>query len=218
MTNKLRILLADDHETVREGLRMILNAQPDMQVIATAGDGREAVSQCEKLTPDVVIMDISMPGLNGLAATTQLSEKCPGAKVLTLTRHADSSYLQQMLRAGAAGYVLKQSRPAELLHAIRAVASGGKYLDASMTAPVIGTYAKTPPPAGPEPTTPLSPRETEVLRLIAWGNTNKEIASRLDLSVKTVEAHKANGMRKLGMRGRIDIVRYALLQGWLHES
>jgi DNA-binding NarL/FixJ family response regulator len=218
MTTKLRILLADDHETVREGLRMILNAQPDMQVVATAGDGRDAIAQAERITPDIVIMDISMPGLNGLAATTQLTERCPGTKVLTLTRHADTSYLQQMLRAGAAGYVLKQSRPAELLHAIRAVADGGKYLDASMTGPVIGSYAKTAATTGPEPTAPLSPRETEVLRLIAWGNTNKEIAARLDLSVKTVEAHKANGMRKRGMRGRIDIVRYALLQGWLHES
>lgn len=217
MTSKLRILLADDHETVREGLRMILNAQPDMQVVATAGDGREAVTQAERMTPDVVIMDISMPGLNGLAATVQLTEKCPTAKVLTLTRHADSSYLQQLMRAGAAGYVLKQSRPAELLHAIRSVATGGKYLDSSMTPPVVGSYARAATPR-PEPTTPLSPRETEVLRLIAWGNTNKEIASRLDLSVKTIEAHKANGMRKLNMRGRIDIVRYALLQGWLHES
>lgn len=215
---KLRILLADDHETVREGLRMILNAQPDMQVVATAGDGREAISQAERVTPDVVIMDISMPGLNGLAATMQLTERVPDAKVLTLTRHADSSYLQQLLRAGASGYVLKQSRPAELLHAIRSVATGGKYLDAAMTAPVISTHAKAPAAPGPEPTTPLSPRETEVLRLIAWGNTNKEIAARLDLSVKTVEAHKANGMRKLGMRGRIDIVRYALLQGWLNDS
>ena len=218
MTQKLRILLADDHETVREGLRMILNAQPDMQVVATAGDGREAITQAERVTPDVVIMDISMPGLNGLAATMQLTERVPDAKVLTLTRHADSSYLQQLLRAGAAGYVLKQSRPAELLHAIRAVATGGKYLDAAMTPPVIGTNANAPAAPGPEPTTPLSPRETEVLRLIAWGNTNREIAARLNLSVKTVEAHKANGMRKLGMRGRIDIVRYALLQGWLNES
>ena len=217
-TNKLRILLADDHETVREGLRMILNAQPDMQVVATAGDGREAIAQAERVTPDVVIMDISMPGLNGLAATMQLNERCPGAKVLTLTRHADNSYLQQLLRAGAAGYVLKQSRPAELLHAIRSVATGGKYLDASMTGPAFGSYTKNVEAPRPEPTTPLSPRETEVLRLIAWGNTNKEIASKLDLSVKTVEAHKANGMRKLGMRGRIDIVRYALLHGWLHES
>jgi DNA-binding NarL/FixJ family response regulator len=216
MNSKLRILLADDHETVREGLRMILDAQPDMRVVATASDGREAVDQAERITPDVVIMDISMPGLNGLAATMQLAERCPGAKVLTLTRHADSSYVQQLMRAGAAGYVLKQSRPAELLHAIRSVGAGAKYLDTSIAAPVLTSAVKALQAPGPEPTTPLSPRETEVLRLIAWGNTNKEIAARLDLSVKTVEAHKANGMRKLGMRGRIDIVRYALLQGWLH--
>lgn len=197
---------------------MILNSQPDMQVIGMASDGREAITQCEKTTPDVVIMDISMPGLNGLAATVELKERCPAAKVLTLTRHADNSYLQQLMRAGAAGYVLKQSRPAELLHAIREVAGGGRYLDASMTGQVIGKLSSAAAPVPGPPTTPLSPRETEVLRLIAWGNTNKEIAARLDLSVKTVEAHKANGMRKLGMRGRIDIVRYALLQGWLHES
>ena len=218
MAEKLRILLADDHETVREGLRLILNAQPDMQVVATAGDGREAIDQCERMTPDVVIIDISMPGLSGLAATTKLIERCPGSKVLTLTRHADSIYVKELMRAGAAGYVLKQSRPAELLHAIRAVATGERHLDASVTRAVIGADAKPITPPGPEPSTPLSPRETEVLRLIAWGNTNKEIAARLDLSVKTVEAHKANGMRKLGMRGRIEIVRYALLQGWLHES
>lgn len=218
MTTKLRILLADDHETVREGLRMILNAQPDMQVVAAVGDGDDAVTECERMSPDVVIMDISMPGTNGLAATSQLMARCPGARILALTRHADRSYLQQMLRAGAAGYVLKQSRPAELLHAIREVATavqGATYIDGSMTAPPAPDAAPLP---SPHPTTPLSPRETEVLRLIAWGNTNKEIASRLELSVKTVEAHKANGMRKLGMRGRIDIVRYALLHGWLHES
>src|SRR5688572_16880851 len=134
MPAKLRILLADDHETVREGLRMILDAQPDMQVVATASDGREAIEQAEQMTPDVVIMDISMPGLNGLAATVQLTERCPGSKVLTLTRHADNSYLQQLMRAGAAGYVLEQSRPAELLFAIRSVATGGKYLVSTVTA------------------------------------------------------------------------------------
>jgi DNA-binding NarL/FixJ family response regulator len=218
MAEKLRILLADDHETVREGLRMILDAQPDMHVVATARDGTEALNQCEQIDPDVVIMDISMPGMNGLTDTMQMADRCPDAKVLTLTRHADSTYLQQLLRAGAAGYVLKQSRPAELLHAIRSIAAGAKYLDAAMTAPMAGSLARPAPAPGREPAAPLSPRETEVLRLIAWGNTNKEIAARLDLSVKTIEAHKANGMRKLGMRGRIDIVRYALLQGWLNES
>lgn len=216
MTAKLRILLADDHETVVEGLRLILNAQPDMHVVGTIGDGRDAVAEAVKTAPDVVIMDISMPGVNGLAATTQLTACFPSARVLTLTRHSDSTYLQQLMRAGAAGYVLKQSRPAELLHAIRAVATGAKYLDASLAAPAPASAAKVA--NGTEPAVPLSPRETEVLRLIAWGNTNKEIAARLDLSVKTVEAHKANGMRKLNMRGRIDIVRHALLQGWLHAS
>lgn len=196
---------------------MILDAQPDMQVVGSIGNGKDAVAEAVKTAPDVVIMDISMPGVNGLAATTQLTARFPSAKVITLTRHSDSSYLQQLMRAGAAGYVLKQSRPAELLHAIRAVATGAKYLDAAMTAPAANSHAAKAAPAI-EPAVPLSPRETEVLRLISWGNTNKEIAARLDLSVKTVEAHKANGMRKLGMRGRIDIVRYALLQGWLHET
>ena len=208
--SKLRILLADDHEMVREGLRTILNAQPDMQVVATAGDGREALAQAERLSPDVVIMDISMPGLNGLAATAQLSEKCPGAKVVTLTRHADSSYLQQLLRAGASGYVLKQSRPAELLHAIRSVAAGGKYLDATMTGPVIGTYARTATPPGPAPSTPLSPRETEVLRLIALGYTSAEIAGQLHLSRRTVETHRARIFCKLGLQTRAQLVRFAL--------
>lgn len=219
MTAKLRILLADDHDMVREGLRLIVNAQPDMQVVGMANDGQDAIAQAQTVAPDVVLMDISMPGLNGLAATAQLMERCPTAKVLTLTRHNDSSYLHQLMKAGASGYVLKQSRPTELLDAIRKVASGTKYLDASMAAAGIG-FAPEPTPLPPrtEPTTPLSPRETEVLKLIAWGNTNKEIAARLTLSVKTVEAHKANGMRKLSMRGRIDIVRYALLHGWLHDA
>jgi DNA-binding NarL/FixJ family response regulator len=217
--NKLRILLADDHETVREGLRMILNAQPDMQVIGTAGDGREAILQAERLTPDIVVLDVSMPRMNGLKATMLLNECCPGSKVLTLTRHQDRGYVQQLLKAGAAGYVLKQSQPAELLHAIRAVAGGGKYLDPAITGPMIGNYAGKPRADGQAmPEARLTPRETEVLRAIAWGSTNKEIAAQLDLSVKTIEAHKANGMRKLGMRSRIDIVRFALLQGWLQES
>src|SRR5262249_3050228 len=146
MTAKLRILLADDHETVREGLRMILEAQPDMQVIATVGDGSAAVAQCELHSPDVVLMDISMPGMNGLTATTQLHAKCPRTKVLTLTRHADPHYLRQLMRAGASGYVLKQSRPAELLHAIRSVAAGAKFLDTAMTAPMLSRFATTQVP------------------------------------------------------------------------
>jgi len=220
MTGKLRILLADDHETVRAGLRMIVNAQPDMEVVGEAGDGRAAVARAQELLPDLVLMDVSMPHLNGLKATEKLREVCPQVKVLTLTRHTDDGYLQQLLRAGASGYVLKQSPPAELLHAIRAIAAGGRYLDPAVAGKVMGDYTgrtaslRGAAQGGRE----LSDREAEVLRLIAWGHSNKEIAARMDISVKTVEAHKANAMKKLGMQSRIDIVRFALLQGWLQDN
>jgi DNA-binding NarL/FixJ family response regulator len=214
---KLRILLADDHETVREGLRLIIGAQPDMEVIGEVGDGRAAVEHAQKSLPDVVVMDVSMPGLNGLKATQKLRASCPQVSVLALTRHQDEAYLQQLLKAGASGYVLKQSPSAELLHAIRAISSGGKYLDPAIAGRVMGTFAARPtlsPSAEPN----LTERETEVLRLIAWGYSNKEIAGRIGLSVKTVEAHKANAMKRLAMTSRIDIVRYAVLQGWMEET
>jgi DNA-binding NarL/FixJ family response regulator len=161
-----------------------------------------------------------MPRVNGLKATETLKETCPAVKVLALTRHQDDGYLQQLLRAGAAGYVLKQSRPAELLQAIRAIGSGKSYLDPAVAGRVIGDYGRRrqQPPLTVSPGGTLSCREEEVLRLIAWGYSNKEIATRLDLSVKTVETHKANAMHKLQMRSRIDIVRFALLQGWLEDT
>lgn len=216
---KLRILLADDHVTVREGIKMIINAQADMEVVAEAPDGRSVVTEAQAVKPDIVVMDISMPKVNGLKATEMLTACCPDVKVLALTRHQDDGYLQQLLRAGAAGYVLKQSRSAELLHAIRAIGIGGNYLDPAVAGRVIGDYGRKrqPPPATIGFGT-LTGREEEVLRLIAWGYSNKEIASRLDLSVKTVETHKANAMHKLKMRSRIDIVRFALLQGWLEDK
>jgi DNA-binding NarL/FixJ family response regulator len=217
-TTKLRILVAEDHETVREGLKMIINAQADMEIVGEAGDGRAAVALGEQLKPDIVLMDVSMPHLNGLKATEKLKHCCPEVKVLALTRHMDDGYLQQMLGAGASGYVLKQSPPAELLHAIRSIASGGKYLDPAVAGKVMGSYGGQSASLRGAPQGSLSEREAEVLRLIAWGNSNKEIAARLDLSVKTVEAHKANSMKKLGMRSRIDIVRFALLQGWLQDT
>ena len=218
--NKLRILLADDHATVREGVKMIINAQADMEVVAEASDGRGAISETQTVKPDVVVMDVSMPRVNGLKATETLKETCPDVKVLALTRHQDDGYLQQLLRAGAAGYVLKQSRPAELLQAIRAIGSGKSYLDPAVAGRVIGDYGRRrqQPPLTVSPGGTLSGREEEVLRLIAWGYSNKEIATRLDLSVKTVETHKANAMHKLQMRSRIDIVRFALLQGWLEDT
>ena len=215
---KLRILLADDHETVREGLRLIIGAQPDMEIVCEVGDGHAAVEEATKHQPDVVVMDVSMPKLNGLKATQRLKECCPEIKVLALTRHKDDGYLQQILRAGASGYVLKQSPSVELLHAIRSIAAGGKYLDPAVAGKVMGAYVDQQVTSRGGPPVNVSEREEEVLRMIAWGYSNKEIAAQLGLSVKTVEVHKANAMKKLGMQSRIDIVRYSVLQGWLEET
>jgi DNA-binding NarL/FixJ family response regulator len=204
---------------IRDGLKLLVNSQPDMEVVGEADNGHAAVQLAQELLPDVVVMDVSMPELNGLQATKKLKQQCPQLKVLTLTRHTDDSYLQQLLQAGASGYVLKQSKSAELLRAIRAVAAGQTYLDPAITEKVfthIRGRAKTA--RGAPPDANLSDREAEVLRLVASGYINKEIAARLNLSIKTVEAHKANGMRKMGMKSRVDIVRYALLQGWLQDT
>jgi two-component system response regulator NreC len=214
----LRILLADDHVTVRHGLKLLIDSQPDMKVVSEASDGNAAVQNAVALKPDVIVMDISMPGMNGLVATRKLKQLQPGAAIVTLTRHADDAYLQELLRAGVSGYVLKQSAPTELLQAIRAAAAGGQYLDSALTARVTAAFLGKPGTRVTRPAAPVSGRESEVLQLIASGYSNKEIAARLSLSVKTVEAHKANAMRKLGLNGRIDIVKYATLQGWLHTS
>ena len=212
----LRVLLADDHVTVRHGLKLLIDAQPDMKVVSEVSDGEAAVQQTVALKPDVIVMDISMPGMNGLTATRKIKALQPQSAIVTLTRHGDDAYLQELLRAGVSGYVLKQSAPTELLQAIRAAAAGGQYLDSTLTARVTARLLsrKADRATGATPTE----RESEVLRLIASGYSNKEIAGRLSLSVKTVESHKANGMRKLGLTGRIDIVKYAVLQGWLDNA
>lgn len=216
--SNIRVLIAEDHRTVREGLEMILKAQPDIDVVGEAGDGQAAVELAKALNPDIVIMDVSMPQLNGLKATRELRRSLPNVKVLTLTRHKDDGYLQQLLRAGVSGYVLKQSSSTELLHAIRVIAGGGQYVDSALTHRVVGRFVEKSGARSTAPQREPSERESEVLRLIAWGHSNKEIATRLDLSIKTVEVHKANGMRKLGMKSRIDIVQYAMLRGWLDEA
>ncbi len=217
--SEIRVLIAEDHETVREGLRMIVDAQDDMQVCGEAGDGREAIALAQELTPDVLLMDISMPELNGLKAAAKLKRIAPAIKILTLTRHTDEAYLQELLQAGVSGYVLKQSAASELLRAIRAVAGGANYLDPAITGKVFGNYVgKSNKPRGETRGAQLTERESETLRQIALGYSNKEIAERLDLSVKTVEAHKANALRKLDMSSRIDIVRYAILQGWMQDN
>jgi DNA-binding NarL/FixJ family response regulator len=214
---RLRVLLADDHVTVRHGLKLLIDSQPDMTVISEASDGIAAMKNAITLKPDVIVMDISMPGMNGLAATRALKQKQPKLAIVTLTRHGDDAYVQELLRAGVSGYVLKQSAPAELLQAIRAAAAGGQYLDSTLTARVTARLLGRADKAS-KSTVALTEREAEVLRMIASGYSNKEIAGRLSLSVKTVEAHKANAMRKLSLRGRIDIVKYAVLQGWLENA
>ena len=212
----LRILLADDHVTMRHGLRLLIDGETDMKVISEASDGHAAIENAIALKPDVIVMDISMPGMNGLVATRALKQYLPSTAIVTLTRHSDDAYVQELLRAGVSGYVLKQSAPTELLQAIRAAAAGGQHLDSTLTARVTARVLGRADKLKRPPAT-LSERESEVLRLIASGYSNKEIAGQLSLSVKTVEAHKANAMRKLGLGGRIDIVKYAVLQGWLDK-
>jgi DNA-binding NarL/FixJ family response regulator len=210
---KIRVLLADDHETVRQGLKLLIDAQPDMQVVGEARDGREVVNAVIALIADVAVLDISMPEMNGLAATRVISESAPRTAVVALTRYGDEAYVQQMLGAGARGYVLKQSASGELLAAIRAAADGRQYLDTALAGRSDPGLFR-PRTAGP---VRITDREAEVLRMMAAGHSNKEIATALDVSVKTVEVHKSNAMRKLGLHGRIDVVRYALLQGWLRD-
>jgi len=215
---RLRILLADDHVTVRQGLKMLIDSQDDMTVVSEASDGAAAVEQARTIRPDVVVMDISMPGMNGLVATRTLKQIQPDSVVVILTRHGDDAYLQELLRAGADGYVLKQSAASQLLQAIRATAVRGQYLDSALTARVTAGFLAKSGRKALATGVSVSERESEVLRLIAAGYSNKEIAAQLELSVKTVEVHKANAARKLGLKGRIDIVKYALLQGWLSDT
>ena len=218
MSSPLRILLADDHAVVRQGLKLLIDNQSDMGVVGEAADGTDAVSQAKSLSPDIVVMDISMPGMNGLVATRMLKQMLPNVAIVALTRHDDDTYLEELLRAGASGYVLKQSAPTDFLRAIRAVAAGGVYLDPAVTSRVADGLLSGDAAISNQAAASISERESEVLRLIAIGHSNKEVAAQLKISVKTVEVHKANAMRKLGLAGRVDIIRYAVLQGWLYDA
>lgn len=214
--NRVRVLLADDHKIVRDGLRLLIDGQPDMQVIGEAGNGREALLCTKTLKPDVVVMDLSMPELNGLQATAMLKAEHPQVKVVALTVHEDETYLWQLCKAGAAGYVLKRSAGDELIQAIRAVASGKLYYDSVLAGKLLAGQIAHPP--GQLEPYRLSRREKEVLVLLAWGHSNKEIAASLTLSIKTVETYRVRIGTKLGLRSRTEIVQYALRQGWLEGS
>jgi DNA-binding NarL/FixJ family response regulator len=214
---RLRVFLADDHAVVREGLKALINTQPDMEVIGEAADGASTCEQVAHLLPDVVVLDVSMPGLSGAQAAERLRRECPKVKVLTLTFYEDKGYLRQLLEAGVAGYVLKRAAAAELIRAIRTVAAGGVYLDPALAGKVVGGFVRKPAGHSASKEADLSERETEVVRLVAAGHSNKEIASKLEIGVKTVETYKARSLEKLGLHSRADLVRYALQQGWLQE-
>ncbi len=218
--NKIRLLLADDHAVLRSGLRLLLNAEPDMEVVGEAGDGTEALERSLELHPDVVLMDITMEGMSGLAATRAIRDRLPGTKVLVLTMHDDEEYLRQMMEAGATGYVVKRAADTELAVAIRAVHRGEVFVYPSLTKVLLGDLVRKP---GDERSQQdsyelLSAREKEVLRLVALGHTNKQIASELYLSVKTIETYRGRMMRKLGLKSRAGLVRYALGRGLLEDG
>jgi len=219
VNRRLRVLLAEDHETVRQGLRLLIDRESDLEVVAEASDGAQAIDRGTSLELDVAVIDVTMPGMSGVVATRKLKQLRPNLPIVSLTRHADQTFLEELLRAGASAYVLKQSPHIELLRAIRAAAAGQQYIDPALTHHLAAPFAareRKRTTTRPAPT--LTDRETEVLRFVAQGHSNKEIAARLDLSPKTIEVHKANAMRKLGLTGRIDLLQYALHVGWLHDA
>lgn len=206
---KTRILLADDHAVVRQGFRMILSAQEDLEVVGEVANGKEAVETAEKLRPDVAVVDVSMPELNGIEATRRIAGVSPSTRVLALSMHKDAVYVREILRAGARGYLLKDSGEADLLSAVRAVARGEGFLSPAVSDAVLSDYRKHVT----NPMDLLTSREREVLQLIAEGKTNKEIANLLNLSVYTVEAHRGRVMEKLNLHSTGELVRFAIRNG-----
>lgn len=212
----IRVLIADDHAVVRSGLSVLLNAQPDFEVVGEAATGEEAVERTTTLVPDVLLLDIAMPGLNGLEAARHIRRRAPEVRIIVLTMHDDEGYLRQFLEIGASGYVLKKAADTELADAIRAVHRGESFVYPSLMPRLIDSYlgkdsARRPPPGADE----LSPREEEVLRYVALGYTSQQIADELSIGASTVETHRGRIMEKLGLRGRAQLVRYALAKGLL---
>lgn len=210
----IRILIADDHGVLRAGLRVLLNAEPDMQVVGEAAAGHETLRLANELRPDVVLLDLSMPDLGGIEVTRRIKAALPETRVLILTVHEDERLLREAIQAGAAGYIVKRAVETELINAVRVVWRGDLYVHPAMTRALLKGLVPSSP-ADEQPIESLTPRDTEVLRLIAQGYTNREIADILSLSVRTVESHRANIMDKLGLRGRAELVRYAREHGLL---
>lgn len=209
----IRVLLVDDHRILREGIRALLVDEPDIVVVGEAGDGEEAVAKVDALRPDVVLMDVVMPRLNGVEATRRIRQRHPDVRVLVLSMYDDDEYVQQGIAAGAAGYLLKGTAADDLVLAIREVHKGASFLHPAVAAKLIDDYVRRVRGGGEEAGEPLTAREQEVLKLIAEGNTNQEIADLLCISRKTVESHRANIMRKLDLHDVTDLVKYALRKG-----
>ena len=208
MPQKIRILLADDHSVVRQGFKLLLGQQPDVEVIGEAGDGAEAVRKALELKPSVIIMDIAMPNLNGVEATRRIMEANPDARILILSMHKDAVYVRETLRAGAKGYLLKEAIDHDLMRAVRAVAAGDGFLSPEVSGTVLSEYQQTE-----DPFDQLTARERQVLQLLAEGKVAKEIASELDISIYTVDAHRGRIMKKLALKSSTELVRYAMRKG-----
>ncbi len=219
-TERIRVLIADDHAILRAGLRMLINAQPDMTVLAEAQDGREAIRKAQESSPDVVILDITMPNLGGLNAITEIVKISDTIRVLLLSMHEEPAYLRTALTAGASGYVLKKSVDADLLSAIRAVHKGRTYVDSELANSLVryAFPAHRLSTTGMDQSKTLSERELEVLKLVAEGFSSREIAERIYVSTKSVETYRGRFAEKLGLRSRADVVRYALEMGLLSSE
>ncbi|HTS61330.1 MAG TPA: response regulator transcription factor [Candidatus Acidoferrales bacterium] len=210
----IRVLLADDHILIRAGLRMVVDAHPDLTVVGEANDGREAVAMSAKLKPDVVVMDVGMPSLNGIEACRQIQTESPGTQVAMLSMHSDEGYVLRALKAGAKAYLLKDSAEADLASAIRAVAAGKSFFSPAVGKVLLEDYMRKLQRTGAEDSYELlTPREREILQLVAEGKSSKEIANLLDLSVYTVETHRARVMQKLNLRGIPELILYAVRKG-----
>ncbi len=215
---KIRILLADDHTILRAGLKMMLNAQPDMEIVGEAQDGRQAVQEAQRLLPDIVLMDITMPDINGIEATRQIRRLLPDVRILILTMHEHDEYVFQALRAGASGYMLKEAADTELITALHVIKSGQFYLSPTAQSAVVGDYLQRVRTGEERDSySSLTEREREILKLVAEGNTNNQIAERLIISPKTVDTHRTHIMDKLNLHSRAELVKYAMRRGLLED-
>ena len=208
-----KIVLADDHQIVRDGIRKLIDATEGMTVVGEAADGREAVEHCVSLTPDVILLDVGLPGMNGVEAARQIHEQVPGTRIVALSMLSEASYVRRMFQAGASGYLLKDCAFDELVQALNAVAAGKTYVSPSISGVVLDDYLKDVRPAGSEQLSRLTPREREVLQLMAEGRATKQIAGDLFVSVKTIETHRQNLMRKLEIFSIAELTKFALREG-----